>query len=48
LALAPVVMIHNVFGSFTGFIFFSLCLLVLSALLMLRRRHRHLLSVIIV
>jgi hypothetical protein len=48
LALAPVVMIHNVFGSLTGFVFLPLCPPVLSALLMLHHPHHHLLSGIIV
>jgi hypothetical protein len=48
LALAPVVVIHNVFRSLTGFIFLSLRLSVLSAPPMLLRPRRHLLSGIIV
>jgi hypothetical protein len=45
LALAPVVVIHSVFGSLTGFVFLPLRPRVLLALLMLRH---HLLSGIIV
>jgi hypothetical protein len=48
LALAPVVVIHNVFGSLTGFIFLLLRPPVLSALSVLLRPHHHLLSDIIV
>jgi hypothetical protein len=48
LALAPVVVIHNVFGSLTGFIFLLLHSPVLSALLMLRCPRCHLLNDIIV
>jgi hypothetical protein len=44
----PIVVIHNVFGSLTGFVFLPLRPSVLSALLMLRRPRRHLLSGIIV
>jgi hypothetical protein len=44
----PVVVIHNVFGSLTGFIFLSLRPPFLSAPLVLFRPHRHLLSGIIV
>jgi hypothetical protein len=48
LALAPVIVIHSVFESLTGFIFLSLCPPVLSAPPMLLRPHHHLLSGIIV
>jgi hypothetical protein len=48
LALAPIAVIHNVFGSLTGFIFLSLRPLVLLDLLMLRHPRRHWLSGIIV
>jgi hypothetical protein len=48
LALAPVVMIHSVFGSLTGSIFLPLRLPVLSASPMLLRPHHRLLSGIIV
>jgi hypothetical protein len=48
LALAPVVVIHSVFGSFTGFIFLPLRPPVLSAPLVLLRPRRCLLSGIIV
>jgi hypothetical protein len=48
LALAPVVVIHSVFESLTGFIFLPLCPTVLSAPPMLLRPYRHLLSGIIV
>jgi hypothetical protein len=47
-ALALIIVINNAFGSLTGFIFLSLCLSVLSALLMLHRPCHHLLSGIIV
>jgi hypothetical protein len=42
--IGPVVMIHNVCGSLTGFIFLPLRPPVLSALPMLLYPHRHLLS----
>jgi hypothetical protein len=48
LALDPVVVIHSVFGSLTGFIFLPLRPPVLSALHVLLRSRRHLLSGIIV
>jgi hypothetical protein len=48
LALALVIMIHDVFGSLTGFIFLPMSPSVLSALPMLLRSHHHLLSGIIV
>jgi hypothetical protein len=48
LALAPAVVINNVFGSLTSFIFLLLCMLVLSALPMLLYPHHHLLSGIVV
>jgi hypothetical protein len=48
LALAPVVVIHNVFGSLTSVIFLLLRLPVLSAPPVLLRPRRHLLSGIIV
>jgi hypothetical protein len=48
LALAPIVVIHSVFGSLTGFIFLSLRPPVLSAQHVLLRSRRHLLSGIIV
>jgi hypothetical protein len=48
LALTPVVMIHNVCGSLTGFIFLLLGLSVLSAPPVLLLPRRHLLSDIIV
>jgi hypothetical protein len=48
LALAPVVVIHNVFGSSTGFIFLPLRPPVLSASPVLLHPRRHLLSDIIV
>jgi hypothetical protein len=48
LALALVVVIHNVFGSLTGFIFLPMCPPVLSAPPVLLRPCRHLLSGIIV
>jgi hypothetical protein len=48
LALAPVVMIHDVFGSLTGFIFLPLCPPVLLAPHVLLRPRHHLLSGIIV
>jgi hypothetical protein len=48
LTLAPVVVIHNVFGDLTGFVFLPLRPPVLSALLMLRPPRRHLLDGIIV
>jgi hypothetical protein len=48
LALAPVVVIHNVFRSLTGFIFHLLRPLVLSAPPVLLHPHHHLLSGIIV
>jgi hypothetical protein len=44
----PIVVIHSVFGSLTGFIFFPLCPPALSALSVLLRPRRHLLSGIIV
>jgi hypothetical protein len=44
----PVTMIHSAFGSMTGFIFFPLCLPVLSALPLLLHPCRHLLSGIII
>jgi hypothetical protein len=47
LALAPVGMIHNIFESLTGFVFLPLRPPVLSALSMLLRSHRRLLSGII-
>jgi hypothetical protein len=47
LAMAPVVVIHCVFGSLTSFVFLPLRPLVLSALLMLRHPRRQLLSDII-
>jgi hypothetical protein len=47
LALAPVGVIHSIFGSLTGFVFLPLRLLVLSALPMLLRPCYHLLSGII-
>jgi hypothetical protein len=48
LALVPVVVIHNVFGSLTDFLFLPLRPLVLSTLPMLLRSHRRLLSGIVV
>jgi hypothetical protein len=48
LALTPIVVIHNIFGSLTGFIFLLLRPPVLSALPVLLRPRRHLLSGIIV
>jgi hypothetical protein len=48
LALAPVVVIHNIFGSLTDFIFLPLRPPVLSALPVLLHPQRHLLSGIIV
>jgi hypothetical protein len=48
LALAPVGVIHNIFGSLTGFVFLPLRPPVLSAPPMLLCPHRHLLSGIIV
>jgi hypothetical protein len=48
LALAPVIMIHNVFRSLTGFIFLPLRSPVLLAPPVLLRPRRHLLSGIIV
>jgi hypothetical protein len=48
LALAPVVVIHNIFRSLTGYIFFPLCPPVLSAPPVLLRPHRYLLSGIII
>jgi hypothetical protein len=48
LALAPIIVIHNVFGSLTDFVFLPLRLPVMSALLMLRHPHHHLFSGIIV
>jgi hypothetical protein len=48
LALAPVVMIHSVCGSLTGFIFLSLRQPVLSAPLVLLHPCHHLISGIIV
>jgi hypothetical protein len=48
LALAPVVVIHIVFGSLTGFVFLSLRPPVLSAPPVLLRPRRRLLSGIIV
>jgi hypothetical protein len=48
LALAPVVVIHNVCGSLTGFIFLPLRLPILSAPHVLVRPRRHLRSDIIV
>jgi hypothetical protein len=48
LALAPVVVIHNIFGSLTGFVFHPLRLPVLLALPMLLHPRRCLLSGIIV
>jgi hypothetical protein len=48
LALAPVVIIHSVFGSLTGFIFLLLHPPVLSAPHVLLHPRRHLLSDIIV
>jgi hypothetical protein len=48
LALAPVVMIHDVFRSLTGFIFLPLRPPVLSAPPVLLRPRRHLLNGIIV
>jgi hypothetical protein len=47
LALAPIIVIHSGFGSLTGFVFLLMHPLVLSALLILRHPHRHLLSGII-
>jgi hypothetical protein len=46
--VAPVSVIHNVSGSLTGFVFLPLRPLVLSALPLLLRPHRRLLSGIIV
>jgi hypothetical protein len=48
LTLAPIIMIHSVFGSLTGFIFLPLRLPVLSAPPVLLRPRRYLLSGIIV
>jgi hypothetical protein len=48
LVLAPVVMIHNVFGSLTDFVFLLLHPSVLLALLMMCHPRHHLLSGIIV
>jgi hypothetical protein len=48
LALAPVVVIHNIFGSLTDFIFLLLRPPVLSALPVLLHPRHHLLIVIIV
>jgi hypothetical protein len=48
LTLAPIIVIHRVFGSLTGFIFLLLLLPALSALLMLRHPHHYLLSGIII
>jgi hypothetical protein len=48
LALAPVVVIHIICGSLTGFIFLSLRLPVMSASPVLFRPHHHLLSGIII
>jgi hypothetical protein len=48
LALAPIVVIHRVFGSLTGFVFLLLHPLVLSALPLLLHPHRHFLSGIII
>jgi hypothetical protein len=48
LALAPVIVIRNVFGSLTDFIFLPLRPSILSAPPMLLRPHHHLLSGIIV
>jgi hypothetical protein len=48
LALPPIVMIHNVFGSLTGFIFLPLRSTILLALLVLLHPRHHLLSDIIV
>jgi hypothetical protein len=48
LALASDIMIHNVFGSLTNFVFLPLHPLVLSALLMMLHPRHHLLSDIII
>jgi hypothetical protein len=48
LALASDIMIHNVFGSLTNFVFLPLHPLVLSALLMMLHPHHYLLSDIII
>jgi hypothetical protein len=48
LALVPIVVIHSVFESLTGFVFLPLHPSVLSALLMLRRPRHHLLSGMVV
>jgi hypothetical protein len=48
LALAPIIMIHSIFESLTGFIFLPLCLPVLSAPPVLHHPRRCLLSGIIV
>jgi hypothetical protein len=44
LALAPIDMIHSIFGSLTGFVFLPLCLSALSTPSMLLYPRRHLLS----
>jgi hypothetical protein len=48
LVLAPNAMTHSVFGSLTSFVFLSLCLPVLSVLLLLLRPRRRFLSGIII